>query len=94
MMKSLMIILAAGVISTAAPAFADSASVTTQQTIQTNGTISPPIAAAPIEKRSVESHSVTKSDDGVKRTDERKDEAVTPFGTSRSSSKSTVEESQ
>ena len=92
-MKSLMIILAAGVISTAAPAFADSASVTTQQTIQTNGTISPPIATAPVEKHSFDSHSVTKSDDEVKRTDEHKEEAVTPFGTSKSTTKSTVQES-
>ena len=91
-MKSLMIVLVAGVIS-AAPAFADSASVTTQQTIQTNGTISPPIAAAPLEKKSFDAHSVTKTDDSVKRTDEHNEQSIGIDGSSKTHTKTTTEQS-
>lgn len=86
-MKSFAIIVASGFLF-AAPAFADSV------TVQTNGSVavpamplSPPVAAAPSEQRSYDSHTVTESDGGVQQTDKHSEQTITPSGTSTTTTK-------
>ena len=86
-MKAFATILASGLF-LAAPAFADSV------TIQTNDNagvaISPPVAVVPapsVETRSYQSDKVQESDGGVQREQKRTTETVTPNGSSKKTTK-------
>ena len=69
------------------PAFADSVTI---QTHENDGVaVSPPIAAAPAptEQRTIEKDKMKQSDDGMKRSETRTQETVTPAGKSRTKTK-------
>lgn len=89
-MKQVAILVASSLLF-AAPAFADTV------TVQTNGNAataipamptSPPVAAAPSEQRSYDSHSVTETGDGgVQQTDKHSEQTITPEGSSTTTTK-------
>jgi hypothetical protein len=88
-MKVFSIILASGML-LAAPAFADSVTVQTNDNPGVPGVaVSPPVAVmpAPSDQQTIEKDKVKQSDDGMKREEKRTQETVTPEGKSRTTTK-------
>lgn len=86
-MKAFATILASGLF-LAAPAFADS--VTVQTDDNAGVAVSPPVAAAPaptVEQKTYQSDKIKESDDGMQRQEKRTTETVTPNGSSKTTTK-------
>lgn len=79
----------AGAMFLVAPAFADSVTIQTHDSAGV--AVSPPVAAAPTEQRTIEKGKIERSDDGMKREEKRTQETVTPAGKSRTTTKTKTE---